>query len=119
MTNYTIFRHGSNAANQHLCERSAVCQVEARNRDAAVEEALDLEKEGRFTLYANQHLEALPTSRVSYSECEDIDLEEQMESVVGCAVCGKLAKEPMPRWKAAQYYCGCCDGREDALNGRR
>lgn len=109
MSNYTISRVGSNAANQSMIDCAVVCRVEAKNRDAAVEKALVLEKEGRFTLYANQHLEALPTSRVPYSELEDLEIEEQMESVVGCAVCGKLAPEPMPRWQANQYYCGCAD----------
>lgn len=65
MTQYAIYRYGSNAANQHLCEKMIVAVVEAKNREAAVEKA---KRETAITVYNNQQLSAVPMSRVPKAE---------------------------------------------------
>lgn len=59
MTTYVIFRHGSNAANQHMSEVEPVAVVDAPNLDAAIEAASEMP----WTVagcYNNQWLEARP-----------------------------------------------------------
>ena len=62
---YAIYRYGSNSANQHLCEKMIVAVVEAKSREAAIKKALN---ETAITVYANQHLSAVPMSRVPRAE---------------------------------------------------
>jgi protein-disulfide isomerase-like protein with CxxC motif len=73
---YLIIRHGSNVANQG-CQRAAVAIVEATSREEAREQAArgaviasDTYTAGEptLTVYANQHLEAIPRSQASPSE---------------------------------------------------
>lgn len=59
---YIVYRHGSNAANQSMCNRAPVAVVNARNAT----EACKLAREsGEFTVYVNQFLSAIPATRVS------------------------------------------------------
>jgi hypothetical protein len=60
MTNYLIYRHGSNAANQSMTPTAVVCSVEAKDQTEAVKLAAD-----RVTVYNNQRLEAIPASKCS------------------------------------------------------
>ena len=57
---YLVTRHGSNAANQHLCQSMDVATVEARTPRQALERARDL-----VDCYNNQHLTVTAASRVS------------------------------------------------------
>lgn len=51
---YLVIRHGSNAANQSMCQRAVLGIVEADNKTEARELA-----ESKWTVYNNQHLEIL------------------------------------------------------------
>lgn len=58
MATWIVLRHGSNAANQSLCQTAVVGVVQARNkREAANKFAHSV------TVYANQFLEFLPQSK--------------------------------------------------------
>lgn len=71
MKNYTygIYRIGSNSYNQSMTHRCIVCSVEATSRENAIKEALNSDQ---FSLYANQHLEAIPWSKVSRADAEEL-----------------------------------------------
>jgi hypothetical protein len=58
MATYVVVRHGSNAANQSMCQRSVLGFVEAKDRDAAYAECHD-----RWTCYNNQQFELVSLSR--------------------------------------------------------
>jgi hypothetical protein len=60
---YAVYRHGSNAANQSLCNKRIVGTVTATSR----EEACKL-MAGRVTVYRNQWLSAVPFSRLGKAE---------------------------------------------------
>lgn len=107
---YGIYRHGSNNANQSMCDRSLVCQVEAPNREKAEPAAHELGREGRFTLYANQHLSAKPLSQIGKLEIDGLFMDEVMEEA-SCLVCGTEAPEKIERWRARNYACEKCRGR--------
>lgn len=82
-TEYLIVRYGSNAANQHLCQRAPVAIVAAANQDEAKTKATKGEvlasTERNFVLetrevscYNNQHLQAIPRSRARASEWDSV-----------------------------------------------
>ena len=56
---YAIYRHGSNAANQSLCNKMIVGTVTATSREEACELMRD-----KVTVYNNQWLTAVPFSRL-------------------------------------------------------
>lgn len=60
MTNYLIYRHGSNGANQSMCNKMPVAIVTAESKQAA-KDAVALERP-EITVYANQFLSAIPES---------------------------------------------------------
>ena len=62
---YAIMRVGSNAANQSMVQEAYIDIIEAPNQTAALELARQEVAEGRYTVYANQHLRAVPFSRLS------------------------------------------------------
>ena len=62
MITYIVTRHGSNAANQHMCQSLDIGWVEASNRKVAEKRAR--EKYGD-ACYNNQHLTVTAASRVS------------------------------------------------------
>jgi hypothetical protein len=66
---YGIARHGSNGANQSMCERTMLTLVKASSQKRAKEIAAKL-----YTVYNNQRLEAIPQSKLSqadYLEAQD------------------------------------------------
>jgi hypothetical protein len=67
VTQYIIYRSGSNSANQPLCNLTVVCQVEAKSQTTAIKTA---KKDYSISVYANQSLEAVPASRCSKSDCQ-------------------------------------------------
>lgn len=94
--NYLIYRTGSNAANQPMTfEPVPIAIVQAPNRDAACEHVECERKDCAFvaqsintTVYANQHLHAVPRSKANPTDWDSVlaednerlVLEEQSES---------------------------------------
>ncbi len=58
-TKYVVYRHGSNAANQSMCNKRIVGTIKATSR----KEACKL-MAGRVTVCHNQRLEAVPASKL-------------------------------------------------------
>jgi protein-disulfide isomerase-like protein with CxxC motif len=79
---YLILRYGSNAANQHLCNRAAVAIVEAVSQaearakayagDVIASESYGYDGQPTLTVYNNQHLEAIPRSKARASEWDAV-----------------------------------------------
>lgn len=90
MTTYVIFRHGSNAYNQHMSESEAVGVVDAPNRASAVALAHEMPFEVAGC-YLNQWLEARPASRFRAGFRQQV--EEWMYLQLHCPFCGEL-REP-------------------------
>lgn len=65
-TDYLIYRHGANGANQST-ERVAVAICTAPNKDAAVERVAR-----EVNCYANQHLSAVPKSRALTTDWNEL-----------------------------------------------
>jgi hypothetical protein len=65
MRPYAIYRHGSNAANQSLCDKAAVDVIEAETRQAALNLAWERSNDNFYTIYYNQFLSAVAFSRLS------------------------------------------------------
>jgi hypothetical protein len=73
VTDYLIYRHGSNSANQSLSDKEPVAIVEAPSRTAAIETEGDehvrrLALDPSVSVYANQWLEAVPKSKVRVTD---------------------------------------------------
>lgn len=66
MTNYILFRHGSNAANQSMTQTAVVGSIMAKTRQDAREKGAEL-----VTVYSNQRIEARPASRCSRAAIEE------------------------------------------------
>lgn len=62
-TKYLIYRHGSNRANQELCNKMAVAIVAATSRQEAC-----LIARQSVIFYANQTAEAVPESKASATD---------------------------------------------------
>ena len=62
MRRYAIYRHGANAANQGACNKIIIGTVKAGSREEACERMAS-----EFPVYRNQHLEAVPLSKLSKS----------------------------------------------------
>lgn len=60
---YAIYRHGSNAANQHMRNKMLVGTIEAPNRKEACRLMSD-----KVPVYRNQWLSAVPFSRLSKTD---------------------------------------------------
>ena len=74
---YVVYRHGSNAANQHMCNKMIVGTIEAANRKEACKLMHD-----RVTVYNNQWLSAVPFSRLGKKDqmiAAERDLDSQIE----------------------------------------
>lgn len=70
---YVIFRHGSDKANQPMCDVAVLGTVEAQSQDRALDRAWLSE---RWSIYANQYFTACPVSRCTASdvvEAEECD----------------------------------------------
>ena len=109
MKTYHVYRIGSNAANQAMCQKNCITILKAHNEGEAVELALQEEKEGKFTLYNNQHLEAIALRDIpkSEKEAEQEDFAMATQLVEGfCMICGKSVGEIEAR-DSANAYCGC------------
>lgn len=89
-TQYLVIRHGSNAANQRMRAAAPVAIVTAGSRAAATETVrldppgkLDphspavLALDNEITVWANQHLTAVPVSRASKADLRE--LREELE----------------------------------------
>jgi len=75
---YVIYRHGSNAANQHMCNKMIVGTIEAHNREEACRLMSD-----KVTVYRNQWLLAVPLSRLGKKDqmiAAERDLYSQIEN---------------------------------------
>ena len=81
---YVIYRHGSNSANQSLCDKMPVALVEARNQREACETMHDgdlhspacLKLSPAIRAWANQRFSAKPASRASAA---DLDAAQEYE----------------------------------------
>jgi hypothetical protein len=62
-TNYLIYRHGSNRANQELCNKLPVAIVAATSR----QEACRIARQS-VIFYANQTAEAIPESKANATD---------------------------------------------------
>ncbi len=71
MPNYVLIRHGSNSANQPMCDRAPVAIVTAANREAA-------RREFTGNVYANQYLEVVPLSRARRADVREIEEIEEL-----------------------------------------
>jgi hypothetical protein len=60
---YAVYRYGSNAANQSMCNKMVVGTIEAASRAEACRLMSD-----KVTVYRNQHLEAVPASKLGKAE---------------------------------------------------
>jgi hypothetical protein len=67
MTDYLVYRHGANAANQSVVQTSPLAIVTASSRDEAC-----LKASGHHTVYANQMLSAVPRSRARQSDWNSV-----------------------------------------------
>jgi len=103
-TDYVIIRHGSNAANQSMCQRAVVALVaQVKNREEALEEAM-----AYLTCYPNQHIELVPASKAKITDLREA-LELSIVEEVFCEVCGKTIH--LERWKVAPAnICYTCNG---------
>lgn len=63
MTNYLIYRHGANAANQSMTPVMAIDIVAAKNK----QEAIAISK-GQITCYNNQFLSAVAESKANKTD---------------------------------------------------
>ena len=74
MTNYLIYRHGSNAANQSRKNVQAIAIIAAESKRHAIDIAR-LE----FTVYANQFLSAVAESRAKNSDWDEVVESQRFE----------------------------------------
>lgn len=73
-TEYLIYRHGSNGANQSLCNKAPVAIIVARSRREALEKVATERPD--ITVYNNQFLTATPQSHANAD-----DWNSQIESI--------------------------------------
>jgi hypothetical protein len=73
---YVVYRVGSNAANQSMTHEMAIAVVSAPSREAACQAVRD---GGEHTVYANQHLHAVPASKAPRADLEHLREREAME----------------------------------------
>jgi hypothetical protein len=70
VTDYLVYRHGSNAANQGMRDVAPLEIVSAESREKACEQMA-----ARTTVYANQHLRAVPVSRARAGDVREVEEE--------------------------------------------
>ena len=70
-TNYLIYRHGSNSANQSMCNKMAIAIVAATSKDAAIMKAVE-----DHTVYANQFLSAVAESKANREDWNSVGMEQ-------------------------------------------
>ena len=70
-TNYLIYRHGSNSANQSMCNKMAIAIIEATSKDAAMRQAAD-----DHSVYANQFLSAVAESKANREDWNAVGMEQ-------------------------------------------
>ena len=63
MTIYVAVRHGSNSANQSMCNRAVLFLVDAQDKRVAHSLVMEIE-----TFYNNQRLELIPQSKASKAD---------------------------------------------------
>lgn len=106
MKNYIVIRHGSNSANQSMCQEAVVGIIEANNKKEAKEEAYN-----KWTFYNNQYPEIK-----TFSEATKLEKEVAMEinaidsiiikkEEIGCVVCGKSPDKDLTQKEAEFYAC--------------
>ena len=79
---YLVYRHGSNAANQHLCNKMPVAIVAAVSREEAcrtespenpgVYDSAWLAADSSVSCWANQRFSAIPRSRASVRDWNSV-----------------------------------------------
>ena len=75
MTNYLIYRHGSNAANQSMTPVMPIAIIESKTLNAAIAKARD-----EHTVYPNQFLTGVCESKAKSSDWNCICEQEAMEA---------------------------------------
>jgi len=115
MSNYVIFRHGSNAANQSLCPVAIVATVEAKNRKEA--KASEEYTDALASCYFNQFLELKPFSSLNSAEREELRTFQEDDALTSCLIpgecqiCGKIMGN-FPAKKTHNLCCeDCCAGK--------
>jgi hypothetical protein len=93
LTSYLIYRHGSNTANQSMCNRAPVAIVEATSRDEATRTVrhdgakLDFHAPSYLALdesvdcWANQHFTAVPQSRAKAIDWNAVAERDQPDDI--------------------------------------
>ena len=76
---YAVYRHGSNAANQSLCNKMLVGTIKAGSRKEACERMA-----AKVTVYNNQWLSAVPASKLGKADRQiaferDLDIQAEEE----------------------------------------
>ena len=72
-TNYLIYRHGSNSANQSMTNKMAIAIMPAVSKDAAIWRA------GAYhTVYGNQFLSAVPESKANREDWNAVSFEQSV-----------------------------------------
>ena len=87
LTNYLIYRHGSNSANQSGCNKLAIAIVEATSKGAAIRQAAE-----DHTVYANQFLSAVAESKANREDWNAVAFEPAVVSPTS----------PQPGWLASR-----------------
>lgn len=73
LTNYLIYRHGSNAANQSMTNKLPIAIIEETSKENAVAKALK-----EHTCYANQFLSAVTESKANKTHWNTVAEEESI-----------------------------------------
>lgn len=76
MTNYLIYRHGSNAANQSMTPVMAIAIVAATSLSAALAATRD-----QHTVYSNQQLTGVPQSKAKSRDWNEVCEQEALAAV--------------------------------------
>ena len=119
MATYVIYRHGSNSANQSMCDKAVVGLLEAKSKKDALARA---EQELHLTVYNNQYLSAVAWSKAQAGDREAAEDLDSIESAllkpneVGCIVCGKPPDKSMTLREAAFWACDKHSGGEQDDN---
>ncbi len=102
MNQYIVKRYGSNSANQRMCEEAVLGFFEGETEDAALEEARKF-----HTVYANQHLSAIPLAETTEEDCETAQELSAYEDCY-CPLCDKVYSAPRCECPTGIYNdCDC------------
>ena len=113
MYSYIVTRHGSNQANQELCEEQILGILQAKSRKVADEEKEKWASELGYTVYPNQFLRVTAISKFTAEDQEyawEIDLGNYIVRAedISCVRCGRSGETPLPQRKAKWWFCDDC-----------